>query len=334
MDVLSDFTITTESEGGINFDLFTDIFEFCNLLSKKVMPDCKQFSGTKSAIISYLKNIKESSSLLLESLGESGKQTKITEDDVGRHRCAIPRYKACLVYPKAPQMHETAKEILIKQLEFSSKIEELKSLSRPQRPVEGPYLLSNGSTYMGQFKDGKMHGYGEEISQDGRCFYSGFWENGQRRGNFIFINGREDLSSIRIFISENPKSYLKDWNWVIGQGTIIYPNKDSFKGEIVVKNGERKLNGDYQFFGSKVKFTGILTSEDKDISGSGNLVVMKIKKMRMEYKGGKPVIDKAKVCSFESILSLCISHQFKMLKSIFRSAGGDRILLKRLKFLW
>ena len=41
-------------------------------------------------------------------------------------------------------------------------------------PVLGPYRYEDGSTYLGQYKNGLRHGEGRQIFTDG-SLYEGFW---------------------------------------------------------------------------------------------------------------------------------------------------------------
>ena len=61
----------------------------------------------------------------------------------------------------------------IKELE-----KEVKQL-KARHHGEGTYTLANGAKYVGQWKDGEMHGFGKLTRPDGQVAHDGEWENGQ-----------------------------------------------------------------------------------------------------------------------------------------------------------
>ena len=47
---------------------------------------------------------------------------------------------------------------------------------------DGKYYFPSGDYYEGQFKNGKLHGLGKFIKQDGSFSFEGYWENGLKKG--------------------------------------------------------------------------------------------------------------------------------------------------------
>ena len=43
----------------------------------------------------------------------------------------------------------------------------------------GTYTFADGAKYVGQFKDGNMHGFGKATLADGTVHHDGEWENGK-----------------------------------------------------------------------------------------------------------------------------------------------------------
>jgi hypothetical protein len=101
-------------------------------------------------------------------------------------------------------------------------------------------LIDNGHTYVGGFKDGKVHGQGNLIYPNGDK-YVGEYQNGKRHGQGTFTK-------------KNGDTYVGEWNNSMrhGQGTYTYANGDEYFGEYK----KDKKDG-----------LGIYTSADGDVTG-------------------------------------------------------------------
>ena len=98
---------------------------------------------------------------------------------------------------------------------------------------QGTYTFASGSKYVGQFKDGKNHGYGTYTYANGDK-YVGEYKNGMRhgRGTSTFASGSKYVGD---FI--NDKRY--------GQGIYTYLNGDIYRGGY--KDDEKNGHGIYTY---------------------------------------------------------------------------------------
>lgn len=119
----------------------------------------------------------------------------------------------------------------------------------------GVLFKYRGRPFEGQFKDGKVHGYGVEFYPDGSIQYAGQYKDGKRHGLAVYRweNGIERISRFengyavgigketypdgRVYIG-----HFKEDEWH-GQGKLTYPNGDVYVGEFVwdKPHGQGKL---------------------------------------------------------------------------------------------
>lgn len=108
----------------------------------------------------------------------------------------------------------------------------------------GTYLYPSGAKYIGDFKNGKLHGKGIFYYSDGTK-YIGNWENQYRqgKGRMIFISGDEYFGNFKMnkmsgkgvmtYISGN--TYEGDWlsNKQHGIGKFSFSNGDVYEGAFI-----------------------------------------------------------------------------------------------------
>jgi len=110
----------------------------------------------------------------------------------------------------------------------------------------GEVRMTNGATYVGEFRDGKRHGQGTNSLPDGRK-YVGAWmddkPNGQ--GTLTLPGGGKYVGGFR---DDRPD----------GRGTFTWPNGQEYVGEF--RNGLRHGQGTHVYFDG-MKYIGEWTSE-------------------------------------------------------------------------
>lgn len=134
-------------------------------------------------------------------------------------------------------------------------------------PYLPPIKLETNCVYMGQWKDGKKHGKGKQLMEDG-AIYEGYWENdkGNKRGRIIHTDGDvydgeflDDAAHGKgRFVHLNGSFYFGPWidNEQCGLGTeenitldcdeeLIKSGKNINKYEGNFKKGNRDGNGRY-----------------------------------------------------------------------------------------
>ncbi len=107
---------------------------------------------------------------------------------------------------------------------------------------QGTYTFASGNKYVGQFKDGKRHGQGTYTYADGRK-YVGEWEDSKPhgQGTYTFANGDKYVGGF--------KDGKKD-----GQGTQTFANGDKYVGKFKDNNGWNviKYNNLGQVIGKRI----------------------------------------------------------------------------------
>ena len=62
----------------------------------------------------------------------------------------------------------------------------------------GTYTNANGDKYVGEFKDGKMHGQGTHTWTDGDKYVGGWKDNKKHgRGTFTYADGRKYVGELK-----------------------------------------------------------------------------------------------------------------------------------------
>lgn len=102
---------------------------------------------------------------------------------------------------------------------------------------ENKFQFISGSTYKGEWKDNKKHGFGVHELPDGTK-YEGSWEYGKRHGLGTLWVVRGGAST---------KQYSGNWEAgkMSGSGMFAYDNGDVYTGDWV--SNERSGNGKMQF---------------------------------------------------------------------------------------
>ena len=126
--------------------------------------------------------------------------------------------------PKNAELCQTMNKIDPELLELSKKLPPFQ-LNKKQKkifeayPILGPYKFSDGSTYKGQFKEGKKHGVGYLVFQDGSGF-QGLFKNDEKWGygriyyeDYAVYNGQIDSKGLRH-----------------GTGVLIFMNGTRYEG--------------------------------------------------------------------------------------------------------
>lgn len=103
-------------------------------------------------------------------------------------------------------------------------------------PQIGPVKFSDGATYQGQHKKGKMHGFGLLIYANGGG-YQGFFEDGEIRGRGRFLTS--DGTAFDGNVDEN--GMKNDF------GLLALPDGTKYEGEF--KNGVYNGRGENNIFG-------------------------------------------------------------------------------------
>jgi len=112
-------------------------------------------------------------------------------DDLNDNMSTFEAHKP-LYMETAPEMNKIC-ERAAKSAELMGEFSPILESNDPTLPIYGPYKdTNNGSTYKGQFFQGKKEGLGQEIYENG-SFYEGHYENGIRQGQGRFVSFNGDL---------------------------------------------------------------------------------------------------------------------------------------------
>lgn len=108
------------------------------------------------------------------------------------------------------ELNENVIRILQKLPDFSQELKDHLRKSLVACPEIGPYRYPDGSTYLGQYKNGTRHGYGEQIWKDG-SLYQGYFEDDKCSGKGRLVHVEGD-------------AYQGDWtnDQASGQGYYIH----------------------------------------------------------------------------------------------------------------
>ena len=115
----------------------------------------------------------------------------------------------------------------------------------------GTYTWGNGSTYVGGWSSGRMHGYGIYRSADGKTSYEGEFKNGDRDGIGIKKSDDGKISSV---IYKNGKLVDQEFKIDIpdGEGTHIYPDGSKYVGNF--QDGFKHGKGTFIWNGNNGKY--------------------------------------------------------------------------------
>ena len=116
------------------------------------------------------------------------------------------------------------------------------SESYPNAEISGNFSWTDGSTYVGEFRDGRPHGFGTYTWPDGDK-YTGFWVAGKRHG-LGFHSRLNGFVYIGNFVDNMPH----------GEGSSVDARGNSYSGtwEAGFQNGEGFIRGGKEgimFFG-------------------------------------------------------------------------------------
>ena len=185
---------------------------------------------------------------------------------------------------------------------------------------QGTLKFADGNKYVGEFKDGSMHGRGTYITQDDAYKreayrYVGEWKNNKRngQGKRIYENGgviegefKDDkLNGQATLTIPNGNKYVGEWkdDEINGQGTYTYENGDKYVGEW--KNGKYDGQGTLITKKGKRKYIGGWKDDEKNGQGTitykdGTKYVGEWKEDRYDgqgtitYKGGHKYVGEWK----------------------------------------
>jgi hypothetical protein len=117
----------------------------------------------------------------------------------------------------------------------------------------GTYTWGNGSTYVGGWSSGRMHGYGIYRSADGKTSYEGEFKNGDRDGIGIKKSDDGKISSV---IYKNGKLVDQEFKIDIpdGEGTHVYPDGSKYVGNF--QDGFKHGKGTLTWDGNNGKYVG------------------------------------------------------------------------------
>ena len=123
----------------------------------------------------------------------------------------------------------------------------------------GEYDFSDGTSYKGEWKDGKYHGEGIFSDSAGDDKYNGKWKNGKMNGQGVRIyydgvqerklKGEFKDNRLHGLGSEKTKNWERSGNWKDGelhaQGTFTNHSGDKYEGEW--KDGKKHGKGIYNY---------------------------------------------------------------------------------------
>lgn len=124
----------------------------------------------------------------------------------------------------------------------ASKTASIKDIAVYTGPKQETIRYDNGDLYIGQTKDGMLHGYGKYTWAEGD-YYEGEWFKGNRTGNgtYIWPNGDKYVGDFSnnyftgkgTYYYENGATYYGDWlnDNRHGYGTMTFPNGGKHEGE-------------------------------------------------------------------------------------------------------
>lgn len=105
-------------------------------------------------------------------------------------------------------------------------------------PKQGTYKSSSREVYVGEFYNGRMHGFGSYYKSDGSLAYTGQFHNGKKQGNGSLTTSTGVLSG---YFKNDLINGRGRFEWGNGDGRVYEGEfKDSKfhgEGEIRMKNG-------------------------------------------------------------------------------------------------
>lgn len=150
-------------------------------------------------------------------------------------------------------------------------------------PAATPITLADGSTYIGELKDGFPDGLGTSTAKDGSK-YEGEWKQGKKNGQGTLTqsSGLKYIGEFENDIQDGQGTYT--WpdgqkyvgefknNYPFGQGTFTWPNGQKYVGEfewgdengqgtLILANGTKYIG---EFKDNKMNGQGVITFSDGD----------------------------------------------------------------------
>jgi hypothetical protein len=157
-----------------------------------------------------------------------GAPETIPVEDPNRHKPSSPIQETSQDAPINPSVQQKLNTLLRQPNTAPS--------STSHFPHLGPYKYPDGSTYTGQYNQGKREGFGKQINADGSV-YEGCWVNDVHCGNgrLVMVNGAV---------------YSGEWqnNQFHGEGGLEMPDGSGYKGswaqgKITGKGRQRMADG-------------------------------------------------------------------------------------------
>lgn len=167
---------------------------------------------------------------------------------------------------KVNLMHKLPVTIAKSKFQQMDFIYQLIQLRDNKNPSMGPIRYQDKSTYLGQLRNEKRHGYGIYINPKGNLYYEGFWVEDNPSDKGILIPGSGDIFKILTGNFVLSKTQKPNYN-LTGIAVIEYSKGEYYEGEL--KNG--KFHG-YGIFSVKKGTCYEGTWVDGEMSGAGKIV--------------------------------------------------------------
>lgn len=125
-------------------------------------------------------------------------------------------------------LQKKSPEIMRKLEEYKTFLDDLKK-NIDKESLEKTHLLSQGIFYRGSLNS--PNGYYEEFNSKKSIFYSGFCENGKKKGKFILIKKAKNRK-LAVFISKYKRTKVSTNEYKVeGKCSFYHPDGSKYQGE-------------------------------------------------------------------------------------------------------